>query len=116
MGKENTGAYHAQKRRNRLDHRKSSRCSPGGENARAGRTVKRIPCPNRKSAPTDDLMQQVVQPASSKRRQPGLPLRLAATIDSLRRRSPHFRRVPPAVCSYVNAEMICIGDVGSPSA
>ena len=88
----------------------------GGENARAGRTVKRIPCPNRKSAPTDDLMQQVVQPASSKRRQPGLPQRLAATIDSLRRRSPHFRRVPPAVCSYVNAEMICIGDVGSPSA
>jgi hypothetical protein len=29
MGKENSGAYHAQKRRNRLDHRKSSRCSPG---------------------------------------------------------------------------------------
>jgi hypothetical protein len=29
MGKENTGANHAQKRRNRLDHLKSSRCAPG---------------------------------------------------------------------------------------
>src|ERR1700691_6487145 len=34
-----------------------------------------------------------------------------ARIDSPPPRSPHFRRVRAAVCSYVDAEMGCIGDV-----
>ena len=34
-----------------------------------------------------------------------------ATIDSPPPRSPHFRRVRAAVCSYVGAEMGCIGGV-----
>jgi len=68
MGKENTGAKQAQKRRNGLDHRKSSFVPRPGQNARPGRTVKRIPCLYRKSERTDDLMQQVVQPASRKHR------------------------------------------------
>jgi hypothetical protein len=44
------------------------------------------------------------------RRIPGILRPAKATIDSPPRRSPHFRRVPPAVCSYVDAEMGCIGD------
>jgi rare lipoprotein A len=39
-----------------------------------------------------------------------------ATIDSPPPRSPHFRRVQAAVCSYVDAEMGCIGDVRPPGA
>jgi hypothetical protein len=35
----------------------------------------------------------------------------SATIDSPPPRSPHFRRVQAAVCSYVGAEMGCIGGV-----
>jgi hypothetical protein len=35
-----------------------------------------------------------------------------ATIDSPPQRSPHFRRVRPAVCSHIDAEVGCIGDTG----
>jgi hypothetical protein len=35
-----------------------------------------------------------------------------ATIDLPPQRSPHFRRVRPAVCSHIDAEVRCIGDTG----
>ena len=39
-----------------------------------------------------------------------------ATNHSPRPRSPHFRRLPAAVCSYVAAEVGCTGDVVQPDA
>ena len=58
MGNENTGAKQAQKRRNRLNHRKNPLRPYREQNDMPGRTVKRIPDRKRKSHPTDDLAQQ----------------------------------------------------------
>ena len=51
-------------------------------------TVKGIPRPNRKSGLTDAFVQQI-----------------CATIDSPPHGSPHFRRVPVAISSYLDAEV-----------
>ena len=44
------------------------------------------------------------------------PRLVKATNHSPHQRSPHFRRLPAAVCSYVAAEVGCLGDVVQPSA
>jgi hypothetical protein len=59
MGNKNTGAKQAQKRRNRLNHRKNPLRPCREQNDMPGRTVKRIPGGKRKSHPTDDLAQQL---------------------------------------------------------
>jgi hypothetical protein len=60
MGNENTGAKQAQKRRNRLNHRKYPLRPYREQNDMPGRTVKRIPDRVRKSHLTDDLAQQLL--------------------------------------------------------
>jgi hypothetical protein len=52
------------------------------------RTVKGIPRPDQKSDLTDAFVQQI-----------------CATIDSPTHASPHFRRVPVAISSYLGAEV-----------
>jgi hypothetical protein len=71
-------------------------------------TVKKIPDPNRRSEGSDDLMQQVSAAWRSD------PNRKAATaclpIDDefcFRAASPHFRRVPTAICLSLGAEAGC---------
>jgi hypothetical protein len=112
MGNENTGAKQAQKRRNRLDHRKYPLRPYREQNDMPGRTVKRIPDWKRRSGATDDLAQQL--PASGGGRRSVSPRFAIATNHSPHHRSPHFRRLPAAVCSYVAAEVGCIGDIVQP--
>ena len=112
MGNENTGAKQAQKRRNRLNHRK----------------YPLRPCPNRTTCPAaqskefpigNENRTRLMIWRNSFRRdavRSVIPRRAKATNHSPRRRSPHFRRVPAAVCSYVAAEVGCLGDVVQPSA
>src|ERR1700737_5010519 len=81
------------------------------------RTVKGIPRPDRKSDLTDAFVQQIyASELAADCRRPSIPNSVnrraaSATIDSPPRSSPHFRRVPAAVCSYAAAEAGCIGDV-----
>ena len=113
MGNENTGAKQAQKRRNRLNHRKNPLRPYREQNDMPGRTVKRIPGRDQKSHPTDDLAQQLRAGDAARSVTPRLA---KATNHSPHQRSPHFRRLPAAVCSYVAAEVGCTGDVVQPSA
>jgi hypothetical protein len=60
MGKENAGANQAQKRCNRLNHRKDPLRPRPGENDMLPRTVKEIPDLDRKSDLTDAFVQQII--------------------------------------------------------
>jgi hypothetical protein len=106
MGNKNTGAKQAQKRRNGLNHRKNPLRPYREQNDMPGRTVKRIPGGKRKSDPTDDLAQQ--SQALGRGRCPVTARLAKATNHSPHQRSPHFRRLPAAVCSCVAAEVGCI--------
>ena len=70
VGKENPGSKQSQESRNRLNHRKCPLRPRPAQNDMPPRTVKRIPCRNRKSGRTDDLGQQIrVRPGMRRTRQ-----------------------------------------------
>ena len=123
MGNENAGAKQAQKRRNRLNHRKYPL------RPKADRTT----CPAAQSKEfqiefenrTRVMIWRNSWPGGQTRRRPGgrrqdlrsvNPRIATATIHSPRPRSPHFRRLRAAVCSYVDAEVGCIRDIAQPGA
>jgi len=108
MGNKNTGAEQAQKRCNGLNHRNnpsrpgtdttpSRRAQSKGFHAGTEDPARVMLCHNSFAGTGTTL------PCG------GCPIRRAtATIDSLPRRSPHFRRLPNAVSSYLDAEVGCI--------
>ena len=100
VGKENTGAKQTQARCNCLNHRKTLRHS-GRNTTPRGR------------AQSKGFLAWSEDPAGVMLRHNSLAgegsIPVAATIDSPRRCSPHFRRVRDAVSLRLDAEVGCIG-------
>jgi hypothetical protein len=76
-------------------------------NALQARTVKRIQPRSRISKLNDDFEQQTGARASVKRRY--RRRNDWFTTNKLSQSSPHFRRVPTAICSPLDAEVGCVG-------
>ena len=106
MGQENPRAHQTHNRRHRLNHRKLPLRPCTGQNDCFRAQSKRFSGWRRRSGPSDDLLQQVV----GKRDRAGMKRPVnrrayKATIDSPRKRAPHFRRVPVAISSRLGAEV-----------
>ena len=103
VGKENTGAKQTQTRCNCLNHRKTLRVLAGTQRHEAAHSQK-------DSLPGPKDPAGVMLRHNSLAGEGSIPV--AATIDSPRRCSPHFRRVRDAVSSCLDAEVAHRGDTG----